>query len=1137
MAGEILSFEVLDSSPLDSDGSIGINGSGWVGLVRLADISDDAGALDASKLTLTVSDPGFNSDGTPSTVTRQIYGVAHLRRQWPNGNQRMIFADGGDLLIHVTLSDWIYDGSTIVSVEIADGFYPGVVPGAPASISNNSEREYPEPVWAWINPQNERTGLTHEIEGVAFHRHGRNGQQVACVGYIVSDGINSANEIIVSAPELSERVKQGNIPETWRGVLDMSEIDQGEMAAVNVRIYPWIGLAYDMSVSGVAWPTAAPMTTLRVFCDKTGAYGGGYAYVQAGATGGAASDDPGTAKLTPFPTYNTAAVGLQAWNNANRGHNDLGGGTIRFMDDGAGGPQNHSISGNITNAPGQTWCVIEADPDTEAEVSFTVTANSRSPNLCHWRNLTHLIGAIGYNWSGQNELASMICVENCVVDNTENRSVIARYDYKYLIGVTAVGGRLNINDLPTPTAIPASLIGCVGENTSAYCRTMIGNIMPGYEINTGGTAREFMIEGGHVLYNNRVKSGFFRNTGTPAVMNHGVANVQNLYEKTVDAGVICMNFFADSDLTEINNYLDLHNTSVGDRASRMYNDEAQTQIAPAGMQKIATSKYSLYDNFNVKVDNFRDAGGGSVGAFAYSYSVGNDGNVNLFGAAQRQTTQVPSNSATDARLGNAWLPTAEPNLTRPEIGMSWAEIMDMFADYTVAPRDVSTGGGDYRPLADAAPLLNRVAAGHSILGYDQGGAPRKTDGTGAAGAFEALQDVGPGFEITDSPESVRRGSSFSVTGTGITSEPTATLSSEPLSVIGYTATEIELEVPANTLAGHGSTVAVEITVGVDTDGFNIEFLPASGFAVVDLVSPVGGPGTIFEGMIDADTSEPISAVTGGQVVYSEMTSGGASPYPVTVRPDGWPEIDTGGATLDGSEVFSFQYLAPGEAMSNSATISLSDYLEPFEFTGSGGITLGGTAELLHAFAATGSGGLTVGGSAEYSFPTAEPFEFTGTGGLVFSGSADYSGPTVEPFDFTGSGGLSVGGSADIDTGAVTILPPSGLVVIIDTSDQVIQAADRPLDPYDTEWIIFAWDERIADANVTSSEWVVPSEWNLVRTAQNQEISARGRAFQSVNAALVDVNNAVAGRYVVSNRVHLSDGRQFERSVKIKIREM
>lgn len=395
----------------------------------------------------------------------------------------------------------------------------------------------------------------------------------------------------------------------------------------------------------------------------------------------------------------------------------------------------------------------------------------------------------------------------------------------------------------------------------------------------------------------------------------------------------------------------------------------------------------------------------------------------------------------------------------------------------------------------------------------------------------------PVFEITDSPESIRRGSSFSVTGTGITSEPTATLSSEPLSVIGYTPESIELEVPANTLAGHGENASLAVSVGESSQTLEIDFFPAAGFAFVNLVDPVGGPGTIFEGMINADTSDPISPVTGGQVIYSEMTSGGASAYPVTVRPDGWPEIDTGGATLDGSELFTFQYLAPGEAISNSATVSLSDYLEPFEFTGSGGITVGGTADLFHAFAATGSGGITVGGSAEYSFPTAEPFEFTGTGGLVFSGSADYSGPTVAPFDFTGSGGLRVGGSSDIDTGGVTILPASGLVVIIDTSDQIIQSADRPLDPYDTEWVVFAWDNRIADAAVISSEWVVPTDWNLVRTAQNQEISARGREFQSVNAALVDVNNAQPGRYVVSNRVHLSDGRQFERSVKIQIKEM
>lgn len=96
---------------------------------------------------------------------------------------------------------------------------------------------------------------------------------------------------------------------------------------------------------------------------------------------------------------------------------------------------------------------------------------------------------------------------------------------------------------------------------------------------------------------------------------------------------------------------------------------------------------------------------------------------------------------------------------------------------------------------------------------------------------------------------------------------------------------------------------------------------------------------------------------------------------------------------------------------------------------------------------------------------------------------------------------------------------------------------QSLDPFDIEWLGVVWDERLCDATIETSTWTIPPEWAPVSYAQGATVSIGGVDYQAVNAIMVDINNAPVGRYVVSNQVTLSDGRQFERSFKIKIKEM
>lgn len=205
-----------------------------------------------------------------------------------------------------------------------------------------------------------------------------------------------------------------------------------------------------------------------------------------------------------------------------------------------------------------------------------------------------------------------------------------------------------------------------------------------------------------------------------------------------DAAVMSMNFFADGDLTTIRNYVEQHNTAVGNRASRMYNDVQASQVAPNGLPKIGASIYNVWDDYNLKNDTFNADGAGATGNWAYSYSVGNRGNVCLFGRVTRGSLDAPANDNTDPYLGMAWLPSSEYNLLRAGIGLTQAQIMALFGNYTVGPQASPAIGGNYVPLSTSTYLKSRVPAGATVLKYDLAGTLRRTDGTGAAGAYESL---------------------------------------------------------------------------------------------------------------------------------------------------------------------------------------------------------------------------------------------------------------------------------------------------------------------------------------------------------------------------------------------------------------
>ena len=789
--GSFAAITALDGTSIDPVAGVGASGDGFVAIVKLKGLTSLVGTIVPSALTLSVTDPGYDGSGNPTTVSRTLTGVEFLRRQYPNGGSKMISTDGTDLTLHITFDDHIYAGTSIVNAVIGSTFYPGCVASSAAARTNLSQTAYEKGLWSWLTFPNQIAGSTYAIEGTGFHRHARAGRQFACVKYNVTDGTTTSTDVLVSATALSTLQTKGSIAEVWPGTVSLSGLTQGAACFVNAKAYPWIGdssAVLDLSTDGVAWPTARPLTRLRVINDRTGGYSGGYAYVAVGASGGTVSATPATASAAPFPSIDAAMTALRAWNNTNRGHNDLGGGTIRLKDSGSN--TTHTISTSGVNAPGTASCIVEKDPASAFTISLTwSTQLLQYPDQTHWRNMTFVYASgVNYNFCGYNVAGETTYLDNIVFDNTSNKNCSTWIDNKYIRNATFIGNDCSFeaNSPSSAWAIP-SLVGAVGAAVSLASNNrpnvLIGNVMPFYSVTPPTTTDGY---DGLIIYNNRFSQAVISNSSANT-LPRGVANVQNLYEFQYGRGGVCMNFFADGDLTTITNYIEYHSAAVGARCSRMYNDAAASRVAPHGIIKRGVSKYCIWDDYNIKGDTVT-SGVGGCGNWEYMYGVGNAGNVSLYGDVGSNGGYPHNDNGTTPFLGMAWLPSSNPALKNT---LSDAQVMGLFTSYTVAPQGSPTIGGNYMPKRSATELKSRVPTGLSVLKYDVSGALRKTDGTGAAGAYEA--DTNEIFTLTISSPSAN---ATIATGTGTV---TITQSSGTLGL----AAAVSLALAGNNVAGTG----------------------------------------------------------------------------------------------------------------------------------------------------------------------------------------------------------------------------------------------------------------------------------------------------------------------------------------------
>lgn len=761
-ASAITLLQVMGPTALDATGDYGdatartgVNGSGWVAKATMPWLVGQT--FDPTKIVLTVQDPGFDEAGS-TTVTRTILGGAVLRRQYNAQAQRQMSNDGIQLTVYFSLQSEIYEGSTISAAAALAGYYGSSQAGVINSRVNSSTRAYSKPLWAALNLQHERaTGSVFNVEGVAYHRHARNGRQVARVEFIAKDAQGTPNVAATqtaSSTSLSAFQTKGQIVEAYKAAIPLANLTQGDLCQVNVKVYPWIGDAsavLDLEVDGFAWPTANPLTPLRFLNDKTGGYGGAHAAVKAGASGGTVQATYALALTTPFPTINAALAALPAWNNTNKGHNDHSGATIWLMEGSLGAGANHStansgVAADInTIAAGQCWTDIRVDPAATGRVKMTMAVVRSTADLLRWCvDIDHtagngLQGSATPNYTRaayDGMVLNLSATTATVAVSYRNGLVYARNVSQINIGAAGQaclgrqGGASFRQQYPL-------LLGCTMADTTTGLQIIpfacIGNSFQrsSFAENAYATIPNHDSADGAIVANNLFPNARATCTwGAAQDITRGFALVQNVIERAVVTSQPALQIGADGQVRPLDNVIVHYNTVPGVDSTGRTNTGYTDDAGSAGVIKREYYRFNLLAEYNRKTDTFTSvtAVTGRVGNWQGRYGVGYEGNVVINGDSSNGGGGAGS-GAVNADGAN-WLGEFWPSSNTLKAGVA------SIAFLTPRSGVSGTGGGSYRLISDTNAAYGRVPLGRAGLSFDLAGQPRLNDGTGAAGAYE-----------------------------------------------------------------------------------------------------------------------------------------------------------------------------------------------------------------------------------------------------------------------------------------------------------------------------------------------------------------------------------------------------------------
>jgi hypothetical protein len=885
--------------------------------------------------TFAVTRSGFDATGTAETYSDTVTLMKRVRQPYPN--QALLTSD------KVSLSDFVYAGDTI------------------SGVTNNSTRPAPKPIALWLTPDMQiLKGSSVTVQMAVAHAHPRSGRPVAAVKFSLSDGTTTVN---VTASTMVSR----DCPATglkipcFEATLDISGMTQGATLTIDAVIYPWVGAAFTVSTDADTWPSPN-LSVLKALCDRTGAYGTAYAYVDpvAGNDGTAVvSTTPATAAASPYLTFSTAAAAIKTYNNANFSRNSADGGVIRLVEGTT--TLNAAIRSGANTV---TWplTIEAADPAKKSTTIFTdrgsTLANS-CPNHLVLRNIKIQRSGSGSfvfidQASSSLNYDRIVRVESCTFD--ENAAGVytawfykcARVQFFDCDGdgdiATGITGTINKTSFMVGCTFGAgltgfSVAGCKGQGTFTTRQATTAKV--------AGVGA--FIGFNHLYLTSDVGA-------VPKIINvnvgaRGAAFVGNVFEKSGSSDTFPLaQYSADNEsASSVENLILAHNTEVGARSNILYQEAGSTYA-----DKSAYVQGNIFALRNVKTDVFA-TNGTLTGNWPAAYNVGYHANTVIKG------------SSDDSYFGaGEWLgEVAELGFAGRSGGV------DLDPDFA---NDKSYYGsnaapGDYTPgaLTEVATLLS----GRAHYPFDQLGRAIPNDGTGLSGAIQ--QDAPSGIEGTATGAAGVTGSAIakvlivaiaaglvSVAGVATGRVQVTAASAATVGVSGSASASVRIAATASGLVATSGTAIGQVRIASSAAGI----VPVTGVANgrTAIVATATGSADV-SGSSSGSTSGGIIATASGLIETAGSASGRVAVTAAAAGVAPTTGAGTGAVTVTASATGFAAVIGAASGSTTGGILALAEGLVQVSGTASGLVTIRASASGLVGVAGISSG--TVSGESAF----------------------------------------------------------------------------------------------------------------------------------------------------------------------------
>ena len=671
---------------------------------------------------ISLTDMGFDENGSATTRQRTVYLVSKWRQPYPSNALPDEWTSGGDAYVRVALggvqTGRVYQRSSNLVATIPAGMYvSGGVSNNAASgltVTNGCTVGYPRviPNWSYVNQKRWITNAsTTRFWLKAYHNAAQAGKQVAAVQFIhtpttgtpitntvrqmsIDYGLNSTVAAVWALVNPAEFIESA----------DWSSFSGGQNVRTDFRVVGWIGdenSAFDTRNNTYTGTTPLPAGVTN-YWDPSMTYGQTIAVVDpinGSDTNGRVTNGVPATEINSahyFATGRAAGVQGASTNNLKYSHNDIGNMVVYLKStctNFSGG-----TVGSLGNAPA-VWPTFTAYPG-HTVVLTNAAGTENDFDLIKFKGIT--IGYIG-NEVGLND-QDRVWFDQCTFDST-GAGPIQNCDWVAITHSRILRFEAGLKPFAAPQNNAFALFrgnDFTGFNKDVvFQNVFVGNVRA---TNSGAAFRinndlassvvptDFQVFAeNYFVVSNVTGSTLF---GANQAITNGLAIVNNTWEGVSDSAVTLCGGSPNT-----TNVLIMHNTIAGVRNQFLYNETS----SPFRTHSIAMNNIFEVCGFASDDTQFE---GARTNNWDVKYQVGFTGNV-------YQQSEQPAVTHGNPSFIGLW--NFNPTVSSPS-STNWAGYVSRRSFVGSAP---SPGGGDYR-LSSRSPvgfLRSAQITSHDQKGY------------------------------------------------------------------------------------------------------------------------------------------------------------------------------------------------------------------------------------------------------------------------------------------------------------------------------------------------------------------------------------------------------------------------------------